>query len=95
MPSVTKSVTIKPTKVVTSAIPPTRNVAFFSAILNINGPNITVDNVKIATATTNDIPSTENPLNNADAASSPIAFATSEIAKFAKKRTIFNSPIML
>ena len=79
-PSVVSVVTSKPTNVVTRAIPPSKYGAFCRAILVISGSKITVDAVKIQTATTNARPLMLNPVKGIDATTSASAFAKSDKA---------------
>lgn len=78
IPSVKAWVSSKPTKVVTSAIPPIRYGAFFMASFIMKGPRITVTNVKKRTATKNESPSIEKFLRAMPATKSPIAFAITD-----------------
>src|SRR4030095_5942395 len=77
-PVVTSVVTSKPTNVVTRAMPPSGYGAFCRAILVINGSRITVDAVKIQTATTNATPLIGNPVRSIDAATNASAFGRSD-----------------
>ena len=59
MPSENTSVMMRPTKVVTSAVPPMRALTCFRAIFTISGWRMAVMTVKISTAMRNAAPETD------------------------------------
>jgi hypothetical protein len=59
-------------------MPPIKYGAFCRAILVINGSRITVDAVKMQTATTNAKPLMVNPVRSIEATTSARAFASSD-----------------
>ena len=79
-PLVRSVVTSNPTNVVTRAIPPIRYGALCRANFDISGSRITVDTVKMQTATANPRPLMENPGNSIAATTRAIAFARSNRA---------------